>query len=82
MCNILIFTGKGGVGKSSIAAAAAVRFAAEGRETVLVSTDMAHNIGDIFERNIGSREMQLMPHLSALELDPDSLIREEFPQAL
>ena len=81
MCNILIFTGKGGVGKSSIAAAAAVRFAAEGRETVLVSTDMAHNIGDIFERNIGSREMQLMPHLSALELDPDSLIREEFPQA-
>ena len=48
MSKIYIFTGKGGVGKSSVAAAHAVKSALEGKRTILVSTDMAHNLGDIF----------------------------------
>ena len=48
MKRIYIFTGKGGVGKSSVAAAHALRSAEEGKKTLLISTDMAHNLGDIF----------------------------------
>ncbi|MDE6739423.1 MAG: P-loop NTPase, partial [Lachnospiraceae bacterium] len=49
MQKIYIFTGKGGVGKSSIAAAHALKSAQDGKRTLLMSTDMAHNLGDIFE---------------------------------
>ena len=52
MKRIYIFTGKGGVGKSSIAAAHAVKSAEEGTKTLLVSTDIAHNLGDIFEQKL------------------------------
>ena len=53
MSRIFIFTGKGGVGKSSVAAAHAIKSAKEGKKTILVSTDMAHNLGDLFERTLG-----------------------------
>ena len=49
MGRIIIFTGKGGVGKTSVAAAHAVASANEGKNTLLVSADMAHNLGDIFQ---------------------------------
>ena len=55
MKRIYIFTGKGGVGKSSIAAAHAVKSAQDNKGTLLVSTDMAHNLGDIFEQGSGKR---------------------------
>ncbi|MDE6940500.1 MAG: AAA family ATPase, partial [Lachnospiraceae bacterium] len=61
MKRIYIFTGKGGVGKSSIAAAHAVKSAEEGRKTLLVSTDMAHNLGDIFERKLGKDAVNVLP---------------------
>ena len=48
MARIILFTGKGGVGKTSIAAAHALKSAEEGKRSTLVSADMAHNIGDIF----------------------------------
>ena len=64
MRKIYIFTGKGGVGKSSVAAAHAMKSAGEGKATLLVSTDMAHNLGDIFERKLGREiEKQVMPNL-------------------
>ena len=53
MSSIYIFTGKGGVGKSSIATAHAIKSAKEGKKTILVSTDMAHNLGDMFEVEVG-----------------------------
>ena len=53
MGRIIIFTGKGGVGKSSLAAAHAVSSASGGKKTLLVSTDMAHNLGDLFETEAG-----------------------------
>ena len=79
MGRIIIFTGKGGVGKTSVAAAHAVKSAAEGKKTLLVSADMAHNLGDIFQTEVGSRVRELEARLYGLELDPDLLLEEEFP---
>ena len=51
---ILMYTGKGGVGKTGIAAATAVRTAALGYRTIIMSTDQAHSLGDVFEKTIGA----------------------------
>ncbi|WP_167957004.1 ArsA family ATPase [Anaerosporobacter faecicola] len=78
MKRILIFTGKGGVGKTSVAAAHALRSAMEGKKTILVSTDMAHNLGDLFEKKIGHEEVKITDQLYALEVDPDYVCMNEF----
>ena len=49
---ILLYSGKGGVGKTSLSAATAVRAAALGRRTLVVSTDAAHSLADALERAI------------------------------
>lgn len=79
MGRIIVFTGKGGTGKTSIAAAHAAASAREGKNTLFVSADMAHNLGDIFEVEAGGSEVQVREHLSLLELDPETLMREEYP---
>lgn len=76
---IIIFTGKGGVGKTSVAAAHALNSASEGRNTLLVSTDMAHNLGDIFQVKSGKEIVRVTERLDILELDPDWLMKQEFP---
>ncbi|CAM3817047.1 ArsA family ATPase [Alkalicoccus chagannorensis] len=68
---IVFVGGKGGVGKSTSAAALAVQAAAAGRRTLLVSTDPAHNTGDIFGREIGGKPVQVEDHLWALEIDSE-----------
>ena len=55
----LFFTGKGGVGKTSIACASAVHLADAGQRVLLVSTDPASNIGQVFGVEIGNRIMDL-----------------------
>ena len=50
---ILIYTGKGGVGKTSVAAATAGRLAALGRRTLVLSTDAAHSLADSLDRPLG-----------------------------
>ncbi|MHC4591122.1 MAG: ArsA family ATPase [Planctomycetota bacterium] len=75
---IILFTGKGGVGKSTIAAATAVRTAAQGRRTLLVSSDMAHNLSDITEVPIGDSCALVAENLHALEVDILSEIRENW----
>ncbi|MCA2969204.1 MAG: AAA family ATPase, partial [Acidobacteriaceae bacterium] len=50
----LFFTGKGGVGKTSIACATAIHLAASGRRVLLVSTDPASNVGQVFGLRIGN----------------------------
>ena len=81
MGRIMIFTGKGGVGKTSVAAAHAVQSAKEGKKTLLVSVDMAHNLGDIFQTEVGSKARPVADNLFLQELSPDELMREEFPNA-
>lgn len=71
MGRIIIFTGKGGVGKSSLSCAHAVKAAREGRKTLIVSTDMAHNLSDIFEMQIKEEPVNVMDNLDALEIDPN-----------
>lgn len=68
---LLFVGGKGGVGKTSTAAALALLAAERGRRCLLVSTDPAHSLGDIFEESIGGRETMLAGNLTALEIDPD-----------
>ena len=69
MGRIIIFTGKGGVGKTSTAAAHAVKAAAEGKRTLIVSTDMAHNLGDLFMKELKEEPMEIIKNLDGLEID-------------
>ncbi len=69
--NIIFVGGKGGVGKSTSAAAIALRSAKKGYKTLLVSTDPAHNVGDIFDMKIGGKTKKIEENLYALEIDPD-----------
>ncbi|KIL06307.1 arsenic ABC transporter ATPase [Stutzerimonas stutzeri] len=68
----LFFTGKGGVGKTSLACATAVRLADSGKRVLLVSTDPASNVGQVFGQKIGHQVTSIegLPYLSALEVDP------------
>ncbi len=70
----LVFTGKGGVGKTSIACATAIRLADSGRRVLLVSTDPASNVGQVFGIAIGNRitAVPAVANLAALEIDPQA----------
>ena len=69
----LFFTGKGGVGKTSIACAAAIQLARSGKRVLLVSTDPASNVGQVFGLQIGNviTTIPAVEGLSALEIDPE-----------
>lgn len=60
---VILFTGKGGVGKTSVAAATALRCARLGHRTMVISTDPAHSLGDCFDLDLGSRARQITPNL-------------------
>ncbi|MCY3994182.1 MAG: ArsA family ATPase [Caldilineaceae bacterium] len=66
---ILLYTGKGGVGKTSVSAACALRCAELGYRTVVLSTDSAHSLGDSFDTRIGSELVELAPNLWGQEID-------------
>jgi len=67
MGRILLFTGKGGVGKTTIAAATAVCAAKRGYKTVVLSTDAAHSLGDSLDRQLGPEPTEVFPNLWAQE---------------
>ena len=66
---LLLFAGKGGVGKTTLACATALRLAAAGRPVILLSTDPAHSLGDCLGTPIGAQRVTLSPELSALAPD-------------
>lgn len=74
----LFFTGKGGVGKTSIACATAVRLADQGRRVLLVSTDPASNLDEVLGQELGPHPtlVAAVPRLSAMNLDPEQAARE------
>ncbi|ARS91857.1 ArsA family ATPase [Natrarchaeobaculum aegyptiacum] len=69
----VFFGGKGGVGKTTVSSAYAYRCADAGLETLLVSTDPAHSVGDLFDQSFGDdpRPVDAVETLSAMEIDPD-----------
>jgi arsenite-transporting ATPase len=64
----ILYTGKGGVGKTSVAAATARRCAAAGLRTVVLSTDPAHSLADVLETRVGSEPSELAPNLWAQQV--------------
>ncbi|MGH2500416.1 MAG: ArsA family ATPase [Candidatus Limnocylindria bacterium] len=66
---IIVYTGKGGVGKTSVAAATALRCAERGNRTIVVSTDIAHSLADSFDRPLGAEPVEIAPNLWGQESD-------------
>jgi arsenite-transporting ATPase len=64
-----LYTGKGGVGKTSIAAASALRLAKAGKKVLIMSTDMAHSLGDSLDRKLGMEPEKVTENLDAMEID-------------
>ncbi|EMA40236.1 arsenite-activated ATPase ArsA [Halobiforma nitratireducens JCM 10879] len=74
----VFFSGKGGVGKSTVSCATAQWLAESGHDTLLVTTDPAPNLGDIFDQSIGHdvTPIEGVENLSAMEIDPDRAAEE------
>jgi arsenite/tail-anchored protein-transporting ATPase len=69
MGRIILYTGKGGVGKTTVSAATAVRAAEMGHKTVVLSTDAAHSLADSFDKPLGPEPTQVADNLWAQESD-------------
>ena len=70
MTEFVLYGGKGGVGKTTVAAATGTRLADEGRETLVVSTDPAHSLGDAVETELGGEQTEVRDGLWGVEVDP------------
>lgn len=84
MTQFLFFSGKGGVGKTSMACTTAVRYADEGQRILIVTTDPASNLADVFEQPIGHQitPIEGVPNLWAMEIDADKATEEYKDRAL
>ena len=78
MTRFLFFSGKGGVGKTTMACTTAVAEADSGRRVLIVTTDPASNLADVFEQPIGHAITAIagVPNLWAMEIDPDRATAE------
>ena len=71
---VVLFTGKGGVGKTTLAAATAARLARSGRKALVVSTDPAHSLGDALEAELDGEPAELESGLYAAHIDTHALL--------
>ncbi len=80
----IFFSGKGGVGKTSMACVSAVRHANQGSRTLIVTTDPASNLSDVFEQAIGHKitPIEIVPNLWAMEIDSDRATEEYIDRAM
>jgi arsenite-transporting ATPase len=72
MPDVLLYGGKGGVGKTTCAAATGLALARAGRETLVVSTDPAHSLADAYEADLGGTPVAVESGLDAVETDPEA----------
>lgn len=72
---VILYSGKGGVGKTTVSAATGLRTAELGRKTILISTDQAHSLSDILEVELSGAPTAVAPGLDALEIDLDLELR-------
>ncbi len=75
---VLLFTGKGGVGKTSVAAATAVRAAGAGLRTLVMSTDPAHSLADSFGVELGPEPTAIAPNLDAEQVDAQQRLEDNW----
>jgi arsenite-transporting ATPase len=75
---VVLFTGKGGVGKTTSAAATAVRAAADGHRTLVLSTDPAHSLGDALGTPLGPSPTRVAPRLDGLQVDAQLRFEESW----
>lgn len=66
---IILYTGKGGVGKTSVAAATACKIAKEGKKVLIMSTDQAHSLSDSFDMKLSNTPTRITENLEGLEVD-------------
>ena len=77
---IIFIGGKGGVGKTTTAAALASQFSAQNKKTLIISTDPAHSLGDVLNTRLNNEKTAISPYLDAIELNPDVIVDEHFAQ--
>ena len=75
---IVLFTGKGGVGKTTVASATALSIASTGRKTLLMSTDPAHSVADALGVDLSPEPTEVAPNLWAEQLDPQQRLEENW----
>ncbi|MEN3271700.1 MAG: arsenite/tail-anchored protein-transporting ATPase, partial [Actinomycetota bacterium] len=73
---VLLFTGKGGVGKTTTAAATALRCADDGLRTIVLSTDPAHSLADAFDVPLGPLPVEIAPNLHGQQLDAQDRLED------
>ncbi len=78
MTQYIFFSGKGGVGKTTMASATAIHYASHCKKTLIVTTDPASNLADVFEQEIGHKVTPIkgVTNLWAMEIDPDIATKE------
>jgi arsenite-transporting ATPase len=75
---IILFTGKGGVGKTTVACATALRIASSGKKTLLMSTDPAHSVADAFGTELDPDPTEVADNLWAEQIDPQRRLEENW----
>ncbi len=76
----ILYTGKGGVGKTSVAAATALKAARDGKKVLVMSTDPAHSLADAFDTEIGPDPKEMATGLWAQEMDHTAMIEESWTE--
>jgi arsenite-transporting ATPase len=77
---IILYLGKGGVGKTTVAAASALRSAESGYRTLVVSTDIAHSLADSLDRPLAAEPTEVYPNLFAQEINVLEEVRQHWGQ--
>lgn len=78
--HIYFFVGKGGVGKTTCAAAYSIVLANSGLKTLIVSLDPAHNLGDVFNYKLGETPLEIIDKLYAVEVDFDKTVKDHLKE--
>lgn len=77
---IIFVGGKGGVGKTTTAAALASHYASQQKKTLIISTDPAHSLGDVLNIRLSNEKTAVTAYLDAIELNPDIIVDAHFAQ--
>ncbi len=79
---LILYTGKGGTGKTVTSCASALKSAKHGHETLIISADPAHTLSDAYTQNIGDEVTHVHDHLDALQIDPVNEMSKQYKQLL